>query len=52
MEGEPLHYGYATTSVILPQEFMMQDAEKSGFHDTWGATSSRELVEHLSGVVI
>ena len=23
MEGEPLHYGCATTSVMLPQEFMM-----------------------------
>ena len=52
MEEEPFHYGCATTSVILPQEFMMQDAEKSGSHNTWGATSSREPVEHLSGVVI
>ena len=34
MEEEPFHYGCATTSVILPQEFMMQDAEKSGSHDT------------------
>ena len=52
IEGEPLYYRCATTSVMLPQEFMMQDAEKSGSHDTWGATSSRESVEHLSGVVI
>ena len=36
MEEEPFHYGCATTSVILPQEFMMQDVEKSGSHDTWG----------------
>ena len=34
MKGEPFHYGCATTSVILPQEFMMQDAEKSGSHNT------------------
>ena len=34
MEEEPFHYGCATTSVILPQEFMMQDIEKSGSHNT------------------
>ena len=52
MEEEPFHYGCATTSVILPQEFMMQDTEKNGSHNAWGTTSSRELVEHLSGVMI
>ena len=38
IEGEPLHYGCATTSVMLPQEFMMEDVENSKFYDTWGAT--------------
>ena len=52
MEEEPFHYGCATNSFILPQEFIMQDAEKNGSYDTWGATSSREPVEHLSGVMI
>ena len=52
MEEEPFHYGCATTSVILPQEFMIQDAEKSESHNTWGATSSKEPVEHLSRVMI
>ena len=52
IEGEPLPFGCATTSVMLPQEFMMQDVEKYEFHDTWGAISSRGPVEHLSGVVI